>query len=149
MAPPMIPLATEVNIEKIIAQTGARGAPRNLWMVVVLAIVFGAICILPGIFMAFDSSPPSPPPPRIESEHGEDAWRIGSQFVQERLEPKPAKFPDPNDSKVCGWNLEADGWSVWGTVDTVNEFNGPVRRNWIAKVKFKGGDKWGLVFLNL
>jgi hypothetical protein len=70
-------------------------------------------------------------------------WYMGQQFVKEKLAPRKASFPIPDDANAKQEKLDDGSYVVIGYVDTVNDFNAPVRKQWSATVKENpGGDTW-------
>lgn len=111
-----------------------------------------AICFVVAVVAFFlfgrDSQKANRQPPAAP-DHAMDAWYMSRQFVETRLAPKKTSFPNPKTgTDFTGSERDADGsFKAWGYVDTVNDFNAPIRRYWVAHLKPAGADQWQLLNL--
>jgi hypothetical protein len=74
------------------------------------------------------------------------AWYMARQFVSDKLAGKRRLFPNPRFAREAAGEERGSGniWRAWGYVDTVDEANAPVRKQWTAELEFEGGVKWRL-----
>jgi hypothetical protein len=104
-----------------------------------MAMMAGAVFVIAGfvfLWFYFPSDAQSTTTNRMP-------WYMGQQFVKEKLAPRKASFPIPDDQNAKQEQLEDGSYVVIGYVDTVNDFNAPVRKHWSATVKENpGGDTW-------
>src|SRR5262245_17733790 len=104
------------------------GAMGKLWIVVkALAVLAagGTAGVLACLLIAQAMRPPATKAEAVR--HARDA-------VQIRLRPQPATFADWS-TRVAS---DGDRYQVRGHVDTVNNFNAPVRCWWTATVRLHG-----------
>jgi len=75
-----------------------------------------------------------------------DAFVMSQTFVKKELvSPSSAKFPWFDKSMVT--QVDEDTWIINSYVDSQNKFGAMLRTNYIAKIKYLGNDKWGLLDL--
>lgn len=108
-------------------------------LVAVLLCVAAPIAVCGGLaVIGVAVAPTSPRPVATQADHVQMIHHARG-FVRESLAPKPTAFPLPESGAYVARDRGAGRWEIAGYVDTVNQFNAPIRRSWSVVLTARNG----------